>query len=51
MQVVELGTEHMQQATFSLYHQNCTITFEDKSHHILTEVGISTKAVIQNVVA
>jgi hypothetical protein len=51
MQVVELGTEQMQQATFSIYHQNCTITFEDKSHHILTEVGMSTKTVIHNVAA
>jgi hypothetical protein len=51
MQVVELGTEQMQQATFSIYHQNCTITFEDKCHHILTEVGISNKTVMHNVVA
>jgi hypothetical protein len=51
MQVVELGTEQMQQATFSIYHQNSTITFKDKCHHILTEVGISTKTVIYNVVA
>jgi hypothetical protein len=51
MQVIELGTEQMQQATFSIYHQNCIITFEDKSHHILTEVGISTNTVIHNVVA
>ena len=51
MQVVALGTEQMQQASFSIYHQNCTITFEDKCHHTLTEVGISTKTVIHNVVA
>jgi len=51
MQVVELGTEQMQQATFSIYHRNCTITFEDKSHHNLKEVGISTKTVTHNMVA
>jgi len=34
MQVVELGTEQKQQATFSIYHQNCTTTFKDKCHHI-----------------
>jgi hypothetical protein len=50
VQVVELGTEQVKQATFSIYHKNCTITFEDNSHHILTEVGISTKTVIHNVV-
>ena len=51
MQVVELGTERMQQATFSIYHQNCTMTFKDKCYHILTEVGISTKTVKNNVIA
>jgi hypothetical protein len=41
----------VKQANFSIYHQNYTVTFEDKSHHILTRVGICIITVIQIVVA